>query len=130
MRNDNQSFTRRRNSSFNTGRVFHDGNRSVSGGFPPADDLVIVAGVLAIIGNVARNARAGTVGDPVAWVKLVFSTVVLAIILGLLDRGSFRGPVRAFAALGVLVALLYYSQDIFPATATKAHATKKGKKNG
>lgn len=107
------------------GRIY-DANQSVyRGGFPPADDLVIVAGAIAVIGNVARHARNNTVGAPTAWVKLIFSIFALAIILGLLDRGTMRGPVRAFAALGLLVSLLYYSQDIFPAT-----AVKKGKKNG
>lgn len=90
-------------------------NHGGSSNFPPAFDLTLMAGAVAIVGNVARNRAKGQDGFAGGreWVRLVGAIIALTVVLGFADRGSLSQPVRAFAALVLLVAILYYTQFLF-----------------
>ena len=90
-------------------------NHGGTSNFPPAFDMTLMAGAVAIVGNVARNRSKGQDGFAGGreWVRLVGAIIALTIVLGFSDRGSLSQPVRAFAALVLLVAILYYTQFLF-----------------
>jgi hypothetical protein len=77
--------------------------------------MVLMAGGVAVVGNVARNRSKGQDGfaGGKEWVRLVGAIIALAVVLGFSDRGHLSQPVRAFAALALLVAILYYTQFLF-----------------
>jgi hypothetical protein len=72
-------------------------------GFPPADDMIVLMAIIVLIGNAARGK-----GDATGYVKIIGASFMLAIVLGLADRGAMASPVRALAALMLLTASLYY----------------------
>lgn len=90
-------------------------NHGGSSNFPPAFDMTLMAGAVAIVGNVARNRSMGQDGfaGGKEWARLVAAIIALTIVLGFADRGSLSQPVRAFAALVLLVAILFYTQFLF-----------------
>lgn len=90
-------------------------NHGGTSNFPPAFDMALLAGGVAIVGNVGRNRSKGKDGfsGGKEWVRLVGAIIALSIVLGFSDRGHLSQPVRAFAALVLLVAILYYAQFLF-----------------
>lgn len=100
--------------TFNVGAI-PASSAGMRNGMPPAFDMVAMAGVISIIGNMARNRRKGknAFDGGKSWAKMVSAIIALALILGFMDKGALSQPVRAFAALGLLVAVLYYTTYIF-----------------
>lgn len=90
-------------------------NGGASTNFPPAFDMVLMAGGIAVLGNIGRNRAKGQDGfaGGKEWVRLVSAIIALSIVLGFADRGSLSQPVRAFAALALLGVVLYYTQFLF-----------------
>ena len=85
-------------------------SQRIANGFPPAYHMVLVTLVIALIGNVRKDSFDNiTDSNPTDWFKKIFAGIILAIVLGMLDRGSMSGPVRAFSALLLLVAIFYYT---------------------
>ena len=121
---------RRRNITFTSSNI-QVRNPGWHNGLPPAFDLIAITYAIVIWGNISRNKGTSAPSmDMAEVVKITGPTVILAIILGFADRGPMASPVRAFCALGLLVAVIYYGADIMKPWTTKTTKTKSGKSNG
>lgn len=107
-------------------------NHGGTSNFPPAFDMVLMAGGVAVVGNVARNRSKGQDGfaGGKEWARLVSAIIALAVVLGFADRGHLSQPVRAFAALALLVAILYYTQFLFGQKIVLKKGATSSKKSG
>jgi hypothetical protein len=78
-------------------------NPTTRGGAGSAAGLVMIAGTIAFLGSM-REAKM----FPPNGVRIIFSTMALAVVISLFERGSLAPAVRALGYLMILTALVRY----------------------
>lgn len=97
-----------------TRNALNNNNGYMVNSLPPAFDLIAATYVVVMWGTISKGSLTpkGAGIDFATVVKITAPTALLAVILGFMDRGALSSPVRAFAGLSFLVAVLYYGADI------------------
>lgn len=90
-------------------------NPATPGGAGSAAGLIMLAGLIAFLGNMKVDRQ-----FPKAGVRIITATVVLAIVMSLFDNGRFSPIARGLGYLMVLAALVRYVP----------YFSKKGKTHG